>query len=1802
MRHPYQTHRSTHTGTPPGNAAARLFDALCRHTSLALATALLCLYSLAGHAAYDISSPPAQLTWSGATVPATANVSVIRFEDTRLYRLDSSGTPIQIFESHFADVDSLSGSTPSTTGALPPALDRNGNPITLNQPVGLTQTGAITPGETLFVVVDQPLLPASAFGTRSDGRRFLAVTLSVDDAGSVNDYIIALVETAPGSNTFAGYLPDSATTPLPSGAGITLRYETYGDVADSDTAAAPWNISAAEISAAQANRFALVGLPPAPPVPGLFLTKEALRTSAAQGELAPYRLRLSNTGNVTETNVVITDTLPVGLKLRSDSVRLNGDALATTIAADGRTLSFAVGDMAPGDEFQLEYVTDVTVTTGTGDVINTAVAEADSGNRSNQAQATLRIERAFNNDRAFLMGRVIIGECGDRTGVGKADVRLYMEDGRSIITDDQGRWHFEGIKPGTHVVQIDTDSLGPRYSLQLCDNTSRKAGNPASRFVELQGGSLWREEFYLAEKPLVSAHIEQQLLSRVIDGTVELSLPLGNGETEFEQVDISLYLPDSLTPVPGSMALDGSPVSDPLRGENFYAMTLRPNGQYWQHSLTLSLAVDPDVREGARQTIMVRSRGRTPQGKHHTVTSTNEIDLTPAQVQHATLTLHPEFSPGSAELSDIDMLSIEQTAQFLKNFHNVTLSIVGHTDSVPIRRGPGQRYANNDALSLARATAVANALRSYVELPEDAITVDGVGAREPVASNDLPSGRARNRRVEIAIQTVDRVTDAKVALVNGDSGVARAGEQQARRDDSTRPGFKNLQDGMKLSLPVISVNGTLDSRLTPRLTLNGEIVPNTRLAMKIPDEANQVTHYTWLGIELPDTGDYELVLSGIGPFGNVRFEQPLRLTRTSDVKAIRLGPQPENIADGKSPIRVKLDMIDQSGRKIESRTDFQLLSGTLVPLATGARNDELNRRRGIVEVDAEGYAWFDPVSDAGTYRIRLGNDRVQSDELEVVVAPQLRDWILVGFAKGSVGYNTLHDNIDPLPDAEKDSFTDGEAAFFARGRISSDWLLTMSYDSRREAGDTPLGGQHSPEEWYVLYGDSAQQQNHAATQEKLYLRIERKDFYALFGDFDTGLTVTELSRYQRTLTGFKSELRSKHVSANVFVANTAQTFDRVDIPGDGTSGLYRIGAGKMVPGSETIRVETRDRFNNSIIESSTRTRYIDYSLDYDDGTLYFREPISSQDAQFNPVYIVVEFERDQGIENVTGGGRVALHSEDRALEVGISAIHEGSDTEQGDLQGVDLQWRPNAHHTIKAEVAQSTQQQVAAADLSDQAWLVEHEYLSEKLDTRVRVEQQQPEFGLGQQAASESGVAQASAAARYRITESYTLSTELRRQTLIDQDQQRDSLDGRLNYDHNDWLVYGGVRTARDTIGDDEYSSDLLTAGVSKKLLERKLTLSADGETDVGGDADNNDYPNKLGLDADYRFSRIASLFASQEFAWGEQYRAHETRAGIRATPWKGGTLTTDVGQATDEYGPRVFTHAGLYQTLQLTSQWSADFGADRAQTLKQGSRNPSFDDGRRPPASGTNSDDYTALAVGLGYRDADWQWTSRVENRLSDYSDKWNLFSGFHHRLDGANTLIGRISHRDEHIHAGSNEWETQLDLSLSHRPNDSSWWLLNRSSLILDGLDDSYGRAHGRRVVNNFTSNFTPSEQHQLALMYGARYVLESINGEHYDGYSDLMSAEYRYNLTEHWDIGARGSLLKSWQAGNSDRSYGVMVGVSPIKDVWISLGYNFRGFYDSDFDNANSRVGGIVLDFRIKFDQNSFRRQDRAQPAMQ
>lgn len=76
------------------------------------------------------------------------------------------------------------------------------------------------------------------------------------------------------------------------------------------------------------------------------------------------------------------------------------------------------------------------------------------------------------------------------------------------------------------------------------------------------------------------------------------------------------------------------------------------------------------------------------------------------------------------------------------------VQVEGHTDSQPIHNA---RFKSNWELSSARAIAILNFFCDELDLSRQRFAVVGRADTAPVDSNDTPSGRARNRRVDLVI-------------------------------------------------------------------------------------------------------------------------------------------------------------------------------------------------------------------------------------------------------------------------------------------------------------------------------------------------------------------------------------------------------------------------------------------------------------------------------------------------------------------------------------------------------------------------------------------------------------------------------------------------------------------------------------------------------------------------------------------------------------------------------------------------------------------------------------------------------------------------------------------------------------------------------------------------------------------------------------------------------------------------------------------------------------------------------------------
>lgn len=101
------------------------------------------------------------------------------------------------------------------------------------------------------------------------------------------------------------------------------------------------------------------------------------------------------------------------------------------------------------------------------------------------------------------------------------------------------------------------------------------------------------------------------------------------------------------------------------------------------------------------------------------------------------------FAFNSSVLDKDSQVLLERAVENLKRNPQMQVLIEGHTDSV----GP-EGY--NMWLSIQRAKAVEGYIVSR-GIAEERMDVKGLGESDPLASNDTPEGRAKNRRVEFVV-------------------------------------------------------------------------------------------------------------------------------------------------------------------------------------------------------------------------------------------------------------------------------------------------------------------------------------------------------------------------------------------------------------------------------------------------------------------------------------------------------------------------------------------------------------------------------------------------------------------------------------------------------------------------------------------------------------------------------------------------------------------------------------------------------------------------------------------------------------------------------------------------------------------------------------------------------------------------------------------------------------------------------------------------------------------------------------------
>ena len=372
------------------------------------------------------------------------------------------------------------------------------------------------------------------------------------------------------------------------------------------------------------------------------------------------------------------------------------------------------------------------------------------------------------------------------------------------------------------------------------------------------------------------------------------------------------------------------------------------------------------------------------------------------------------------------------------------------------------------------------------------------------------------------------------------------------------------------------------------------------------------------------------------------------------------------------------------------------------------------------------------------------------------------DWFYVALADLTVGLRTGDPGIEVVrPGDYERVYSKGRLAFYLKGKIKGEYLLTAAADTdERELGQL-FGGlgerdpkavlhQLDPDAYYPVYGDDSTLVDDAPTSGKFYVRLERGDSHVMWGNYRTSISGTEFLRSERALYGANAVYQSedstafgeRRTAATLYAAlpDTLPQWEEFLATG---GSAYFLGRQNISAGSETLSIELRDAITGRVIQRQTLSYGRDYSIDYLQGVVILKQPLSWQTGTSGPVrdgamggstvYLTAQYAFVPGVGDVDGyvyGGR-AQHWLTDAVRVGVTGMSVTTGTTAQIGVGADIALRYSPDTYLRAEIARSEGPGFGRSLSGDGGLTWGHEGTSGSADRTATAWRLEGQLGLG---------------------------------------------------------------------------------------------------------------------------------------------------------------------------------------------------------------------------------------------------------------------------------------------------------------------------------------------------------------------------------------------------------------------------------------------------------------------------------------
>jgi hypothetical protein len=880
--------------------------------------------------------------------------------------------------------------------------------------------------------------------------------------------------------------------------------------------------------------------------------------------------------------------------------------------------------------------------------------------------------------------------------------------------------------------------------------------------------------------------------------------------------------------------------------------------------------------------------------------------------------------------------------------------------------------------------------------------------------------------------------------------------------------------------------------------------------------------------------------------------------------------------------------------------------------------------------------------------VRGGRDDIeQQHTLEVDVTG--RYFFGVGLADVTIAQNSVSGSVAPFSVEERyqdDVISDGRLAFYAKGKVRGKYLVTAQadtteqdlehlFDGFTEAWPQDIFRRLDPDLYYPTYGDDSTTYRDVDSMGRFYVRVDWDKNQALWGNYATGITGTEYAQYVRSLYGAALSWRSQAINPwgdprsmlRLFGAQEQTAPGHNEFIGTGGS-LYYLRNTDILPGSDQVVLEIRDRTTGRVESRVTLQRGTDYEIDELQGRLLLTRPLAQITRQNVPTLtrdapldgfeqrLLVDYEwLPSGFDDgeITAGIRGKQWLGDH-VAVGVTYVDENRDGQDYSLAGGDLTLQAGKGTYLKAEYAHtesfgvpsffsdnggftfirsnSTDAQREGDAKAVEARINLRELGWTKLDWSAGGWWRETDAGYSI-ARHDTGlpVTEYGAEVLGRLTRE--LGLYARYSKAESGPEQFTQAQATLEWRPDDWnTLTGELRRVEEGSSSDpvagllgavkyahRFSTALELYGLVQATLDDDGGRYADNNAvavggdyvlgdraSVGAEVTTGDRGDSATVDAEYKLDADHSLYGAYTYST-DTTEYHSLFNPTRQNGWTLGQrwrLSNRVNLFNESQFLKEPAQSGLAHTFGMDFYPSQ--GWNLGFTLQSGALD-TVDGGHV---------DRNAVSVSGGRTSADTDWRSKLEWRKDTGSERrtqWVTTNRLTHRFNDSWRMAARLNYSrttDElNALAGARFWEANV--GFAYRPwNSQRWALFGRYTYLYDlATEAQLGGAEQdqKTQIVSFEGVYKHDTHWEFATKLAQRegeVRLQRGSGPWFDSATTLGVLQARYQLRQQWYALGEYRWLDVQQGGTQS---GFLVGLD--RDIGehfrLGVGYNFTRFSD-------------------------------------